>query len=60
MSEAEALVQRYYDSLPVLQRIEGALKAAGVDPSTPAHRDLWPFDQMHGRGIVAAGWIYAA
>lgn len=53
MAEAETLVQRYYGGRPLLQRIEAALAKAGVDPQKPSHRDLWPYDQLHGRGIVA-------
>jgi cyclopropane fatty-acyl-phospholipid synthase-like methyltransferase len=37
----------------LLQRIDDALRAAGVDPERSSHRDLWPFDQLHSRGIVA-------
>src|ERR1700746_1698022 len=36
-----------------MQRIDDALRAAGGDPGRPSHRDLWPFDQLHSRGIVA-------
>ena len=53
MTDVEATVQRYYGDRPVLQRIDDALRAAGVDPERPSHRDLWPFDQLHSRGIVA-------
>ena len=53
MTDVDAIVQGYYGDRPVLQRIEDALRAAGVDPETPSHRDLWPFDQLHSRGIVA-------
>src|SRR6202030_4058965 len=53
MTDVEAIVQGYYGDRPVLQPIEDALRAAGVDPETPSHRDLWPFDQLHSRGIVA-------
>ena len=53
MTDIEAVVQRYYGDRPVLQRIDDALRAAGVDPESPSHRDLWPFDQLHSRGIVA-------
>ena len=53
MTDVEAVVQRYYGDRPVLQRIDAALRAAGVDPERPSHCDLWPFDQMHSRGIVA-------
>jgi SAM-dependent methyltransferase len=53
MTDVEAVVQRYYGDRPVLQRIDDALRAAGVDTERPSHRDLWPFDQLHSRGIVA-------
>src|SRR5271165_507361 len=53
MTDVETVVQRYYGDRPVLQRISDALRAAGVDPERPSHRDLWPFDQLHSRGIVA-------
>jgi SAM-dependent methyltransferase len=53
MTDVEALVQRYYGDRPVIARIDDALRAAGIDPGRPIHRDLWPFDQLHSRGIVA-------
>jgi SAM-dependent methyltransferase len=53
MTDFEAVVQSYYGDRPVMQRIDDALRAAGVDPERPNHRDLWPFDQLHSRGIVA-------
>jgi cyclopropane fatty-acyl-phospholipid synthase-like methyltransferase len=53
MTDVEAVVQRYYGDRPVIARIDDALRAAGVDPEKPSHRDLWPFDQLHSRGIVA-------
>src|SRR6201984_1891232 len=53
MIDVEAAVQRYYGDRPVIARIDDALRAAGVDPERPSHRDLWPFDQLHSRGIVA-------
>jgi hypothetical protein len=37
MTDVEAIVQGYYGDRPVLQRIEDALRAAGVDPETPSH-----------------------
>jgi hypothetical protein len=43
VTEFEAVVQRYYGDRPVMQRIDAALRAAGVDPERPSHRDLWPF-----------------
>jgi SAM-dependent methyltransferase len=53
MTQVEAIVQRYYGDRPVIQRIDDALRGAGIDPERPSHRDLWPFDQLHSRGIVA-------
>src|SRR6201981_2606021 len=53
MTDVETVVQRYYGDRPVLQRIDDALRAAGIDPDRPPPRDLWPFDQLHSRGIVA-------
>lgn len=53
MTDVETVVQRYYGDRPVIQRIDDALRAAGFNPEQPSHRDLWPFDQLHSRGIVA-------
>ena len=53
MTDVEAVVQRYYGDRPIIQRIDDALRSAGIDPQRPSHRDLWPFDQLHSRGIVA-------
>jgi len=53
MTDVELVVQRYYGDRPVIARIDDALRAAGVDPERASHRDLWPFDQLHSRGIVA-------
>jgi MPBQ/MSBQ methyltransferase len=47
------VVQCYYGDRPVIARSDDALRAAGVDPERPSHRDFWPFDQLHSRGIVA-------
>ena len=53
MADFEVTVQRYYGDRPLMPRIEDALRAAGVDPQKPSYHDLWPFDQLHSRGIVA-------
>jgi hypothetical protein len=52
MADLAAVFQRYYGDRPLLPRIDDALRAAGVDPRTPSYRDLWPYDQLHSRGIV--------
>src|SRR5262249_8407460 len=53
VTDIEMMVQSYYGDRPLMERIENALRAAGVDPEKPSHRDLWPFDQLHSRGIAA-------
>jgi SAM-dependent methyltransferase len=53
MTNVEAVVQRYYGDRPIIERIDDAVRAAGGDPERPSYRDLWPFDQLHSRGIVA-------
>ena len=53
MADLAAVVQRYYGDRPLLPRFDEVLRAAGVDPQTPGYRDLWPYDQLHSRGIVA-------
>jgi len=32
MTDVEAVVQRYYGDRPVIQRIDDALRAAGINP----------------------------
>ena len=53
MTTVEALVQGYYGRSELLQRIEARLRTVGVDPQKPGFRDLHPFDQLHGLGILA-------
>src|ERR1700736_2741964 len=53
MTTVEALVQAYYGRSDLLERIEARLRKAGVDPQKPGFRDLHPFDQLHGLGILA-------
>ena len=52
MADLAAVVQRYYGDRPIIQRIDDALRAAGINPEHPSYRDLWPYDQLHSRGIV--------
>jgi ubiquinone/menaquinone biosynthesis C-methylase UbiE len=50
----ENTVQAHYGRQhQMLARIEAALAAAGIDPRKPRPEDLWPYDQLHGRGILA-------
>jgi SAM-dependent methyltransferase len=53
MTTTEALVQGYYGRSDLLQRIEARLRMVRVDPQKPGFRDLHPFDQLHGLGILA-------
>jgi SAM-dependent methyltransferase len=53
MTTMEALVQGYYGRSDLLQRIVARLRTVGVDPQNPGFRDLHPFDQLHGLGILA-------
>jgi ubiquinone/menaquinone biosynthesis C-methylase UbiE len=53
MTTVETLVQGYYGRSDLLHRIEAALRQVGVDPQKPGFRDLHPFDQLHGRGVLA-------
>jgi SAM-dependent methyltransferase len=54
MTDVEATVQGHYGrQADLLARIDQALAAAGVDPQKPRVEDLWPYDQLHGRGIMA-------
>jgi SAM-dependent methyltransferase len=54
MIDLETTVQGHYAGQhDMLARIEAALAADGVDPQRPKPEDLWPYDQLHGRGIDA-------
>lgn len=53
MSNIESTVQGHYGRSGMLARVEAALAAAGIDPQRPKLEDLWPYDQLHGRGIAA-------
>jgi SAM-dependent methyltransferase len=53
MTGTETIVQNHYGRGGLLQRLEAALRAAGKDPQHLAVEDVYPFDQLHGRGIVA-------
>ena len=53
MTDVEAIVQGYYGDRPVLQRIEDALRAAGVDLLFQGGRSL------PGRGPIRPGGIVA-
>lgn len=53
MSGANPPVTRHYASGAVLERIEAALIAVGVDSARPTTADLAPLDNLHGRGVIA-------
>lgn len=53
MTDIEGTVQQHYGRHGLLARLDAALSAAGVDPQKLNYQDLWPYDQLHGRGIAA-------
>lgn len=53
MSDIEATVKGYYGRSRTLERVLDTLKQAGADPEALKPEDIYPFDQMHGRGIDA-------
>lgn len=53
MATVESTVTSYYGQGGLLGRILGGLKEAGIDPERPTVQELYRFDQLHGRGIVA-------
>lgn len=46
-------ITRHYERGDLLERLEDALAADGVDPAHPTIEALAPFDQFHGRGLEA-------
>jgi SAM-dependent methyltransferase len=53
VTDVSGLVQRHYGRGGLLERLFAALRESGVDPDRLTYRDLFPFDQFHGRGIDA-------
>jgi hypothetical protein len=53
MIDVVGTVQSHYGRRGLLARIDTALAASGLDPQKITPQDLWPFDQLHGRGIIA-------
>jgi ubiquinone/menaquinone biosynthesis C-methylase UbiE len=51
-AQTEAVRQRYAID-GILDRVTGFLRERGIDPQRPTYQDLFPFDQLHGRGIQA-------
>jgi SAM-dependent methyltransferase len=49
----EDRVVAHYGQDGLLERILGALRAAGIDPDRPAPEDLAPIDEFHVRGQAA-------
>ena len=48
----DAVRQRYAIS-GILDRVNAFLLKRGIDPEHPTYQDLFPVDQLHGRGIEA-------
>jgi ubiquinone/menaquinone biosynthesis C-methylase UbiE len=51
-AESNAVSERYAID-GILDRVARFLQARGVDPQHPSFEDLFPLDQLHGRGIQA-------
>ncbi len=60
MADPEQTVRQHWRSSDRLRRIEAALLAAGKELDKLSCAELYPYDQMHGRGIVATAELAAA
>lgn len=58
MTSTPDIVAHYSDGR-LLQRLEAALRADGVDPDRLSLESLAPYDQFHGRGIEATNDVAA-
>ena len=47
------LIVAHYSSGGLLERLDAALRADGVNPRQPTLEQLAPYDQFHGRGLEA-------
>jgi cyclopropane fatty-acyl-phospholipid synthase-like methyltransferase len=53
MGAIETTVQNHYGIGGILERIDSYLRNTGVDPERLNPEDLFPIDQLHGRGLAA-------
>jgi ubiquinone/menaquinone biosynthesis C-methylase UbiE len=53
MTDVSTTVQDNYTRGNLLERIFAFLKEGGKDPDKMKQEDLYPFDQLHGRGIAS-------
>lgn len=53
MADISATVQGHYTQGNLLERIIAYLEKDGKDPDNIKIEDLYPFDQLHGRGITS-------
>jgi MPBQ/MSBQ methyltransferase len=53
MTDLANLVEQHYGRGKILDRLLAALAQAGVNPDKFNYADLWPYDQLHTRGIAA-------
>ena len=53
MTDISATVQGHYTQGNLLERITAYLEKDGKDPNKIEIEDLYPFDQLHGRGIIS-------
>lgn len=53
MPDVITTVQSHYTQGSILERIFAHLKDSGIDADNLSAEDLYPLDQLHGRGIIA-------
>jgi arsenite methyltransferase len=53
MTDLSTGIQRHYGSTAIVQRVLKAVEDSGQDVSRLTAEMLYPYDQLHGRGLVA-------
>ena len=53
MAEPPSSVEDHYTRGGLLTRVLAALRDAGIDPDNLRAEDVYPLDQLHGRGLLA-------
>jgi SAM-dependent methyltransferase len=53
VTEITKLIERHYGRGHVLARVIAALNESDINPAHLGYEDLWPYDQLHSRGIAA-------
>jgi ubiquinone/menaquinone biosynthesis C-methylase UbiE len=53
VTEITKLIEQHYGRGHVLERVIKALNASDISPAHLGYEDLWPYDQLHSRGVAA-------